>query len=74
MNKTLLSLAPLPVAVLKSVISLSPGVADTDIIAGHNMSDEELAKAFAKADVVLGDFTLSAGSGEICWRRRGRSS
>ena len=27
------------------------------------MSDEELAKAFAKADVVLGDFTFKRGIG-----------
>ena len=62
-KRTLLSLAPLPVQVLKSLLNLSPGVADTDIIAGHDMSAEELAKAFAKADVVLGDFTFKQGIG-----------
>ena len=63
-KRTLLSLAPLPVPVLKSLLHLSPGVADTDIIAGHDMSAEELAKAFAKADVVLGDFTFEQGIGK----------
>lgn len=63
MKKTLLSLAPLPVEVLKSLIQLSPGVADTDVIAGHGISPEELAKAFAKADVVLGDYTFKRGIG-----------
>ncbi len=62
-KRTLLSLAPLPVPVLKSLLNLSPGVADTDIIAGHDMSAEELAKAFATADVVLGDFTFKQGIG-----------
>ena len=64
MKKTLLSLAPLPVEVLKSLMQLSPGIADTDIIAGHAMSEEELAEAFAKADVVLGDFTFKRGIGQ----------
>jgi len=58
MIKTLLSMAPLPVEVLKSLLKLSPGVVDTDVIAGYGMSDEELAAAFAKADVVLGDYTF----------------
>jgi len=58
MEKTLLCLAPLPVPALKSLLNLAPGIADTDIIAGHDMSDEELGKAFGKADVVLGDFTF----------------
>jgi glyoxylate reductase len=63
MKKTLLSLAPLPVEVLKSLLQLSPGVPDTDVVAGHDMSAEELAKAFATADVVLGDFTFKQGIG-----------
>jgi phosphoglycerate dehydrogenase-like enzyme len=47
-------MAPIPVDLLKSLlVQVSPGVADTDIIDGHNMSAEELAKAFGKADVVL---------------------
>jgi len=60
---TLLSLAPLPVTALKSPLNLPPGVADWDIVAGHDMSDEELANALGKADVVLGDFTLKRGIG-----------
>jgi hypothetical protein len=49
MKKTLLSMAPVPAEVLKSLlVQLSPGVADTDVIDGHDMSAEELAKAFAK--------------------------
>ena len=63
MKKTLLSLAPLPVEVLKSVLQLSPAVPETDVVAGYNMSAEELAKAFATADVVLGDFTFKRGIG-----------
>jgi hypothetical protein len=62
MKKTLLSMAPLPVEVLKSfLVQVSPGVAaDTDLIAGHDMSAEELAKVFAKADVVLRRLYLQA--------------
>jgi phosphoglycerate dehydrogenase-like enzyme len=64
MKKTLLSMAPVPAEVLKSLlVQLSAGVADTDVIDGHDMSAEELAKAFAKADVVLGDYTFERGIG-----------
>lgn len=63
MKKTLLSLAPLPVEVLKSVLQLSPAVPETDVVAAYHMSAEELAKAFATADVVLGDFTFKRGIG-----------
>jgi glyoxylate reductase len=45
------------------LLQLSPGAADADVIAGHGMSEEELAKTFAKADVVLGDFTFKRGIG-----------
>jgi len=55
MKKILLSLAPVPVEALKSLLHHSPGVPDTDVVDGHDMSAEELAKAFVKADVVLGD-------------------
>ena len=58
MAKTLLSLSPLPVSALKSLLNLAPGIADTEIIAAHDMSDEDLCKVFGKADVVLGDFTF----------------
>jgi phosphoglycerate dehydrogenase-like enzyme len=64
MEKTLLSMAPIPVEVLKALlVQLSPGVGDTNVIAGHDMSAEELAKAFAKADIVLGDYTFKRGIG-----------
>ena len=52
------ALAPPPVSVFKSLLNLAPGVADTQIIAGHDMSDEDLCKAIGRADVVLGDFTF----------------
>jgi phosphoglycerate dehydrogenase-like enzyme len=58
MKKTLLSLAPVPIETLKSALQHLPGVPDTEIIGGHDMSDEKLAKAFAKADVVLGDYSF----------------
>lgn len=63
MKKILLSLAPLPLGVLKSLLNLAPGAADTDIIAGYGMSGEELAKTIGKADAVLGDFTFKHGIG-----------
>jgi phosphoglycerate dehydrogenase-like enzyme len=64
MTKTVLSMAPIPVEVLKALlVQLSPDVGDSNVIAGHDMSAEELAKAFAKADVVLGDYTFKRGIG-----------
>ena len=71
MKKTLLSMAPVPVEVLKSVVQLSPGGADVDVIAGHDMSAEDLAEAFAKADVVLGDYTFKRGVGKALVARAG---
>jgi phosphoglycerate dehydrogenase-like enzyme len=56
MRKILLSLAPVSAETLKSLIQRSPGVPAFDIIDGHDMSEEELAKAFAKADIVLNNF------------------
>lgn len=50
MKKILLSLAPVPVETLKSLIHRSPGVPDFEVIDGHDISGEELATAFAKAD------------------------
>ena len=58
MKKILLSLAPVSVETLKSMIQRSPGVPEFDVIDGHDMSEEELAKAFAKADVILGTWTF----------------
>jgi phosphoglycerate dehydrogenase-like enzyme len=58
MKKILLSLAPASVATLKSLIQRSPGVPEFDVIDGHDLGGEELASAFAKADVVLGTWTF----------------
>jgi glyoxylate reductase len=58
MKKNLLSLAPVSLETLKSLIQRSPGVPEFDLIDGHDMSGEELGKAFAKADVVLGTWTF----------------
>jgi D-3-phosphoglycerate dehydrogenase len=59
MKKILLSLAPISVETLKSLIQRSPGVPELDVIDGHDMSEEELVKAFAKADVVVGTLTFT---------------
>ena len=48
MKKILLSLAPVPVETLKSLIQRSPGVSDTDVIDGHDMSAEELTRSSPK--------------------------
>jgi len=54
----LLCLSPLPVATLRFLLNLSPGIGDTQIITVDDMNDDDVAKAFASADVVLGDFTF----------------
>jgi len=58
MKKILLSLAPVSVETLKSLIQRSPGVPEFDVIDGHDLGGEQLATAFAKADVVLGTWTF----------------
>jgi len=58
MKKILLSLAPVSVETLKTLIQSSPGVPEFDVIDGRDLSGEELATAFAKADVVLGTWTF----------------
>jgi phosphoglycerate dehydrogenase-like enzyme len=58
MKKILLSMAPVPPETLKSFVQRSSGVPEFDVIDGHAMSEEELAKPFAKADVVLGTWTF----------------
>jgi phosphoglycerate dehydrogenase-like enzyme len=58
MKKILLSLAPVSVDTLKSLIQRSPGVPEFDVIDGHDLGGEELATAFAKTDVVLGTWTF----------------
>jgi phosphoglycerate dehydrogenase-like enzyme len=58
MKKNLLSLAPVSLETLKSLIQRSPGVPEFDVIDGHDLGGEQLATAFAKADVVLGTWTF----------------
>jgi phosphoglycerate dehydrogenase-like enzyme len=58
MKKTLLSLSPVPVQQLKSLLQYLSGLFDIDVIDGGSMSPAELAKAFAKADVILGDYSF----------------
>jgi phosphoglycerate dehydrogenase-like enzyme len=58
MKKILLSLAPVSIETLKSLIQRSPGVPEFEVVDGHDLSGEELATAFAKADVVLGSWTF----------------
>ncbi len=58
MNQTVLSLAPLPAELVKFLIGRTQGVPDFEVIAGHEMSDEEIKKYFFEANVVLGDYTF----------------
>ena len=58
MKQTLLSMAPIHLEAFKSLLlQMSPSAAGTDVIAGHDMGAEELAKALGKADILLGDNT-----------------
>lgn len=58
MSKIVLSLVPLPVEIVKLLIQQVPGVPDFKMIAGYEMSDEEIKKSFSEADIVLGDYTF----------------
>ncbi len=58
MSKSVLSLAPLPVEVVKFLIRQMPDVPDFEVISGNEMLEEELRKSFSAADVVLGDYTF----------------
>ena len=58
MNQTVLSLAPLPAELVKFLIGRTQGVPDFEVMAGHEMSDEEIKKYFFEANVVLGDYTF----------------
>lgn len=58
MTKIVLSLAPLPAEIVKVLIQQTPGVPDFEVVSGHEMSDQEIKDAMAKADVVLGDYTF----------------
>ena len=58
MAKIVLSLAPLSAQIVKLFIQQVPDVPDFEIIAGHEMSTEEIKKSFSQADVVLGDYSF----------------
>jgi phosphoglycerate dehydrogenase-like enzyme len=58
MAQTVLSLAPLSAEIVTLLIRQTPDVPDFEVIAGNDMSIEELKKAFSSADVVLGDYTF----------------
>ena len=58
MAQTVLSLAPLPAELMKLLIQQTPGVPDFEVVAGHEMSDQEIKQYFLEADVVLGDYTF----------------
>ncbi len=58
MKYIVLSLAPLQAEIVKLLIQQTPGVPDFEVIAGYEMSDEEVKKYFMEADVVLGDYTF----------------
>ena len=59
MSKTVLSLAPLSAELVKLLIQQTPDVPDFEVIAGHEMSNEEIKKAISGVDMVLGDYTFS---------------
>lgn len=61
MKQIVLSLAPLPAELVKAFILQTPGVPDFEVAGGHDLTGEELAKAFTRADVVLGDYTFKQG-------------
>ena len=71
MNQTVLSLAPLPAELVKFLIGRTQGVPDFEVIAGHEMSDEEIKKYFFEANVVLGDIHSGIRLPPISCRVRG---
>jgi len=52
------SLAPLSAEIVKFLIQQTPGLPEFEVIAGHEMTGEEIKDNFAKADAVLGDYTF----------------
>jgi glyoxylate reductase len=58
MAKKVLSLAPLSAEIVKLLIRQTPDVPDFEVIAGNEMPEEEVKKAFSEADIVLGDYTF----------------
>ncbi|HOE73937.1 MAG TPA: 2-hydroxyacid dehydrogenase [Deltaproteobacteria bacterium] len=58
MKPMVLSLAPLPAELVKALIMQTPDLPDFDVVSGNEMSREDLAQAFSRADVVMGDYTF----------------
>lgn len=58
MTKIVLSLAPLSAEIVKLLIQQVTDVPGFEVIAGHEMPEEEIKKNISKADVVLGDYTF----------------
>jgi glyoxylate reductase len=58
MTKTVLSLAPLSVEIVKLLIQQTADIPDFKVMAGHEMPEEEVKKTISEADVVLGDYTF----------------
>ncbi len=58
MAQIVLSLAPLSDELVKLLIRQTPDVPDFEVIAGHDMSVEEVKQGFSRADIVLGDYTF----------------
>jgi len=58
MAKIVFSLAPLPAEIVDMLIRQTPDLPDFEVIAGHHLSPEEIRQVFAKADIVLGDYTF----------------
>lgn len=58
MRQTVLSLAPLPVELVKLFIGQTPGVPDFEVLPGHDLEGEELNNALSRADIILGDYTF----------------
>lgn len=58
MAPIVLSLVPLSAEIVRFLIRQTTDVPDFEVIAGHEMSAEEVKKSFSLADVVLGDYTF----------------
>ena len=58
MSKIVFSLAPLSAEIVELLIRQTSGLPDFEVIAGHEMSEEEISKNLANADIVLGDYTF----------------
>lgn len=58
MSKTVLSLSPLPVEIVKLLIQQTPDVPDFEVIPGYEMSEEEIRETMSRVDVVMADYTF----------------